>query len=128
MRILRHTVILVSILGQLLAPLCALGGVVLNAGMLPFLVAYFVFGAVGDVWSTTLNYLLELVHQSGESETDAITLMNVASVPALLLPLIASVLTHWLGLAAPFLGATAMVGLAFVLVCGLPETRRGVSR
>lgn len=106
-----------------LAPVAALVGLLWGGGMAPYLAAYFLLGAIADTWSTTLNYLLELVHRSGENETDAIALMNVASVPALLLPLTAGLLTKVWGLPAPFVGATVLVGIAFLLARSLPETR-----
>ena len=60
-----------------------------------------------------------MVHQSAESETDAIALMNVASLPGMLLPLIASQLP----LPVASIGAAVLVSLAILLARALPNTR-----
>jgi MFS family permease len=118
----RTTLIRIYLLG-ILAPAAAWLGIVGGGGLTPFLAAYFLLGAVGDAWSTTLNYQLEVVHRSGENETDAIALMNVASVPSLLLPLAAGFLASKVGLAAPFVFAVALLCGAVFLATRLPDTR-----
>ncbi len=118
----RVTLIRIYLLG-ILAPMAAWVGIVLGGGLTPFLIAYFLLGAVGDAWSTTLNYQLEIVHRSGENETDAIALMNVASVPALLLPLTAGLLATHAGLSSPFVFAVLMLFGAVYLASRLPDTR-----
>jgi len=118
----RITLIRIYALG-ILAPTAAWIGIVLGGGLTPFLIAYLLLGAVGDAWSTTLNCQLEIVHRSGENETDAIALMNVASVPALLLPLVAGLLATHVGLASPFVFAVLMLCGAVSLASRLPNTR-----
>ena len=119
----RRTLLWMYSLG-LAAPLAAFVGIVGGGGLLPFLVAYFVLGAVGDAWSSTLNYVLESVHRSGERETDAIALMNVASVPSLLLPLACGLLARHVGLVAPFVFAMGLLCGAVFLASRLPDTRK----
>lgn len=111
---------------SLLAPLAAgLAGRL--GGSLPlYCAAYFCLGAVQDGWVTFTNYLLEAV--PADEQPTYIALMNAASAPSLLLPLIVGLIVRsssGSGSASPalwFQAALLLAGLYMALT--LPDTRR----
>lgn len=107
----------------IVASIAALAGLRLGGGLVPYLIAYLVAGAVGGAWSASLNQSLQTIHRSGENETEAIAVMNVAALPSLLLPLAAGWSVRAWGLPAPFVGALALSIGAWWLARGLPDHR-----
>jgi MFS family permease len=101
-----------------LCPLLALYGLQSRSGLWLFLLVYLCFGAVRDAWATVTNYLLEAIPQ-GEQPT-YIALMNVASGPALVIPLVLG----FCGSASLALGiAAVLMTIALWQTHRLPETR-----
>ncbi|MFM7320081.1 MAG: MFS transporter [Armatimonadota bacterium] len=107
------------------ASAAALFGIWFGGGLAPYLLAYLIAGAVGGAWSASLNQSLQTIHRSGENETEAIAVMNVAALPSLLLPLAGGWAVRLWGLPAPFIGAFALSGVAWWLARGLPDHRPG---
>jgi len=107
------------------ASVAALCGLWFGGGLVPYLLAYLIAGAVGGAWSASLNQSLQTIHRSGENETEAISVMNVAALPSLLLPLAGGWAVRFWGLSAPFLGALALSVCAWWLARGLPDHRPG---
>lgn len=116
----------VAILGllgtALAAPLAALSG---NINL--YFVAYFCYGAALDGWSLFTNYLLDSIHKNPEStneEPTYIALMNVASAPVLVLPMLMGLIAQRFTPMASF-GLTLVLLLLGLLVARrLPETRQ----
>lgn len=109
----------------LVAPIAALSGSVPL-----YYLAYFCYGAALDGWSIFTNYLLDSIHKNPEStneETTYIALMNVASAPVLVLPMLMGLVAQRFTPIASF-SLTLVLLLAGLLVARrLPETRSPVA-
>jgi MFS family permease len=83
--------------------------------------AYFLFGGIMDAWATATNYQLEALPE-GEQAT-YIGLMNAATAPTLLLPLVAGAVATAFGKLPLFLLAAALLLAGLLLARTLPDTR-----
>lgn len=116
-----------SLMGHFLVGLLLCGAAIgsLSPGGLAMpclLVAYFLFGGIVDAWATATNYQLESL-----PETDRATyigLMNAATSPTLLLPLLAGLVASTLGKLPLFLCAAICILIGFFLARTLPDTRQ----
>jgi Na+/melibiose symporter-like transporter len=102
-----------------------IGGIHFGASVaLPlFFAAYFCLGAASDAWTTLTNYLLEAVPDSHEQAT-FIAIMNAASAPVLLLPLLIGSLVSRGGSATfAFAAASLLLVIGFFVTRSLPRTR-----
>ena len=113
---------ILGLLGMaLLAPLTALSG-----NITFYFVAYFCYGAALDGWSVFTNYLLDSIHKNPEStheETTYIALMNVASAPVLLLPMLMGFAAQRFTPVASFSLTLLLLLLGLAVARRLPETR-----
>jgi MFS family permease len=111
---------------SLFCTVCAVvGGLHAGASVaLPlFLIAYFCLGAASDAWTTLTNYLLEAVPNAHEQAT-FIAIMNAASAPVLVLPLIFGLLVSQNGSATPaYVAASVLLFAGFLVARSLPRTR-----
>ena len=101
------------------------GGIRLGASAaLPlFFAAYFCLGAASDAWTTLTNYLLEAVPDANEQAT-FIAIMNAASAPVLLLPLLLGLLVSASGSATmTFFAASGLLLIGLFVTRSLPSTR-----
>lgn len=86
------------------------------------LFAYFCYGSVMETWVTSTNYLLEALPE-GEQAT-YIAIMNAATGPALLLPVIAGLIASRFGPVPLFVVVACLLGAGLFLALSLPETRK----
>ncbi len=108
------------------APLLSLWAIYGSGNLAVFLIAFAVFGAVMDGWVTITNYLLEGV---GESEQAGfVGLLNAASAPILLIPLLCGLAYHRSGPVAAFGFAAGLLAVGWAFALSLPNTRKVTPR
>lgn len=103
-------------------PLAAFAGKFLGGNLVLFYVSYFLLGGVLENWITITNYLLESVPE--RDQPTYIGLMNAASLPALVLPLIAGSLAKSFGEGVALAFAVLLILGGVFVVRTLPDTRR----
>ena len=122
----RLSLLILFTLSLLCAAAAVLGAILpisARMALFVFTTAFVILGAA-DAWSTFTNYLLEAVPDPRE-QTSFIALMNAASAPVLLFPLVFGGMVHTDGAAtAAFTIVLFLLAIGTLFGLSLPDTRK----